>query len=89
MRIFKRIILFPVYMLVAIMLTSVKALVKAECWVAGVGFLLLAILAIMAIIKHQWLQVEVFAGLAGFGIVILFLSVNIEVWLDEAMNKLK
>ena len=55
----------------------------------SVGFLLLAILAIMAIIKQQWLQVGVFAGLAGVGAIILFLSANIQVWIEDGIKMLR
>ena len=89
MRILKRIILFPVYVLVAIMSTSVKILIKAECWVAGVGFLLLAILSILAIINRQWLQVGVFGLLIVIGAMVMLLSTNLWIWIDliiEALN---
>ena len=63
----------------------IDLIIKAECWVAGVGFLLLAILAILAVIKHQWLQVGVFALFAGIGIILLFLSANIQVWIESEL----
>ena len=88
MRILKRIILFPVYVLVVIMSTSVKILVKAECWVAGVGFLLLAIFAILAIMKQQWLQVGIFVGMAGAGVLFLLLSAYIQLGIETMLERL-
>ena len=82
MRILKRIILFPVYALVVIMSTCVKILVKAECWVAGVGFLLLAIFAILALLNKMWLQLGIFASLFVAGVVIMMMSVHILFWID-------
>ncbi len=51
--------------------------------------LLLAILAILAIIKHQWLQVGIFTGMAGVGAALLFLSANIQILLESSLEKLK
>ena len=84
MRILKRIILFPVYVLVAIMATSVKILIKAECWVAGVGFLLLAILAVLALINKMWLQLGIFVALFVIEILILLMSAHILFWIERA-----
>lgn len=89
MKIVKKIVIFPIIIVLSILSRLIDLLIKAECWVAGVGILLLAILAILAVIKHQWLQVGVFAGLAGLGIVILFLSANIQVWIENGLERLK
>ena len=89
MKIVKKIVIFPIIIVLSILSRLIDLLIKAECWVAGVGILLLAILAILAVIKHQWLQVGVFAGLAGLGIVILFLSANIQVWIETGLERLK
>ena len=62
MRIVKKIVIFLFIIVLSILSRLINVIIKAECWVAGVGFLLLAILAILAIIKHQWLQVGIFKG---------------------------
>ena len=89
MRIIKKIVTFPIIIVLSILSRLIDLIVKVECWVAGVGFLLLAILAILAIIKRQWLQVGIFAGLAGAGVVILFLSANIQVWIEDGLKRMK
>ncbi len=89
MSILKRIIRFPIFVLVAIMATCVKILVKAECWVAGVGFLLLAILTILAVINRQWLQVGIFTGLAGTFMILLLLSANIQLGIETVLEKMR
>ena len=82
MKIVKKIVAVPIVIVLSILRCLINLIVKAECWVAGVGFLLLAILTILAIIKRQWLQVGIFAGLAGLGVIILFLSANIQAWIE-------
>ncbi len=89
MNIVKKIIIFPIIIVLSILSRLINLIIKAECWVAGVRFLLLAILAILAIIKYQWLQVGIFAGMAGVGAIILFLSANILIVLEFGLEKLK
>jgi hypothetical protein len=89
MRIVKKIIILLIIIVLSILSRLINLIIRAECWVAGVGFLLLAILAILAIIKHQWLQVGIFAGMAGVGAALLFLSANIQILLESSLVKLK
>ena len=89
MRIIKKIVTFPIIIVLSILSRLIDLIVKVECWVAGVGFLLLAILAILAVIKQQWLQVSAFAGLAGAGVVLLFLSANIQICIEDMLKRLK
>ena len=89
MRIVKKIVIIPIILVLSILSRLINLIIKAECWVAGVGFLLLAILAILAIIKHQWLQVGIFAGMAGVGAIFLFLSANIQILLEDSLERLK
>ena len=89
MRIVKKIATFSIIIVLSVLRCLIDLLIKAECWVAGVGFLLLAILAILAIIKQQWFQIGVFAGLAGAGVVLLFLSANIQIYIEDMLKRLK
>ena len=89
MRIVKKIVIFLFIIVLSILSRLIDLIIKAECWVAGVGYLLLAILAILAIMKQQWLQVGIFAGMAGVGATFLLLSANIQVLLEDSLEKLK
>ncbi len=82
MRLLKKVVLLPVIVLVVIMSTSMKLILKAECWVAGVGFLLLAILATLALINKMWLQLGLFASLLVIGVVIMLMSAHILFWIE-------
>ena len=88
MKIVKKIVTFPIIIVLIILSRLIDLIIKAECWVAGVGFLLLAILVILAVIKQQWLQVGVFAGMAGVGAVMLFLSASIQIWIENGLKRL-
>jgi hypothetical protein len=89
MRRIKRTLAVPIILILDLLKIVINLLIKAECWVAGVGFLLLAILSILAIISRQWLQVGIFAGMAGTGVILLFLSANIQVGIRIALEKLQ
>ena len=89
MKVIKKIVTFPIIIVLGILSWLIDLIIKAECWVAGVGFLLLAILAILAIIKQQWIQVGIFAGLAGAGVVLLFLSANLQIYIEDMLKRLK
>ncbi|MBO4609832.1 MAG: hypothetical protein J5696_08190 [Lachnospiraceae bacterium] len=89
MKVIKKIVTFPIIIVLGILSWLIDLIIKAECWVAGVGFLLLAILAILAIIKQQWIQVGIFAGLAGLGVILLVLSANIQIWIESGLERLK
>ena len=89
MKVVKKIVTFPIIIVLSVISWMIDLIIKSECWVAGVGVLLLAILAMLAIIKHQWLQVGLFAGIAGTVIVILFLSAYILAWLENVLKMLK
>ena len=89
MKVVKKILVFPIIIVLSILSRLIDLIVKVECWVAGVGFLLLAIFDILAIIKQQWFQIGVFAGLAGAGVVLLFLSANLQIYIEDMLKRLK
>ncbi|NLT47117.1 MAG: hypothetical protein GXX92_01760 [Clostridiales bacterium] len=89
MKVVKNIVTVPIIIVLCLLKCLIDLIIKAECWVAGVGFLLLAILTILAVVKQQWLQIGIFAGLASLGIIILILSANILVWIERGLERLK
>jgi uncharacterized integral membrane protein len=67
----------------------IDLIIKAECWVAGVGFLLLAILAILALINQMWVQLGIFIGFFAVGVVIMLMSAHVQLVIDELQSVLK
>ena len=74
MRRIKRILTVPIIIILDLLKIVINLLIKVECWVAGVGFLLLAIFAILALINRMWLQLEIFGILFVLGMVIMLFS---------------
>ena len=83
MRKIKRILAVPIILVLELLKLVINLLIKAECWVAGVGFLLLAIFAVLAIFNKMWLQLGIFASLLVAGVVIMLMSVHILFWIDN------
>ena len=82
MRRIKRTLAVPIILILDLLKIVINLLIKAECWVAGVGFLLLAIFAILALVNKMWLQLGIFAIIFAAGAVILLMSVHILFWID-------
>ena len=78
----KRVLAVPILLVLELLKIVINLLIKAECWVAGVGFLLLAIFAILALFNRMWLQLGIFASLFVVGVVIMLMSVHILFWID-------
>ena len=82
----KKILAIPIILLLDLLKIVINLLIKAECWVAGVGVLLLAIFAILALINQMWLQLGIFAVLFVFGVVIMLMSVHVLFWIDALLK---
>ena len=89
MRRIKRILAVPIILILDMLKIVINLLIKAECWVAGVGSLLLAIFAILALINKMWLQLGIFAIIFAAGAVILLMSVHILFWIDILKESLE
>ncbi len=83
MRRIKRILAVPIILILDMLKIVINLLIKAECWVAGVGSLLLVIFAILALINKMWLQLGIFVLLFVSGFVIMLMSVHILFWIDK------
>ena len=83
MRRIKWILAVSIILILDLLKIVINLLIKAECWVAGVGSLLLAIFAILALINKMWLQLGIFGLLFIAGLVIMLMSVHILFWIDS------
>ena len=89
MRRIKRILTVPIILILELLKIVINLLIKAECWVAGVGSLLLAIFAILALVNKMCLQLRIFAIIFAAGAVILLMSVHILFWIDILKESLE
>ena len=89
MRIVKKIVIFLFIIVLSILSRLIDLIIKAGCWVAGVGYLLLAILAILALINQMWVQLGIFIGFFAVGVVIMLMSAHVQLVIDELQSVLK
>ena len=89
MRIIKRIAVFPLIIVLWLARVIVDLIVRIECWVAGVGFLLLAILSFLAIIRKQWIQLEILGIITILCIGMIAMSAYIVIYIDDLRDLLK
>ena len=89
MRIVKKIVIFLFIIVLSILSRLINLIIKAECWVAGVGNLLLAILSILALINQMWVQLGIFIGFFAVGVVIMLMSAHVQLVIDELQSVLK
>ncbi len=89
MRVIKKILTFPIIVLVTLVGLIAKLFIKLGSLVAGVGILLLAICAVLALINRQWTQLGIFGILIAAILLVMFASVEIEMWAENAVEALK
>ena len=84
----KKILLFPVKMIVGILNFLMGLFIRVESFVGGLVFLFLIICLILALINQMWQQVAIFVGIAGISIIVLLLSAEIKATLETFLEKL-
>ena len=89
MKILMKIFVLLILVLVAIMSTSVKLLIKIEEYVIGVSILLMGICILMAVINHMWLQLGIFILISTAIFMILFFSFQLDIWMEKLLESLK
>ncbi len=89
MRVIKKIVAFPLIILVSLLGLIAKLFIKLGSLVAGVGILLLAIFAVLALVNKMWTQLGIFGILFVAMLIILLAAVEIEMWAENAMEVLK
>ena len=84
----KRIVLFPVWILVQILRGTVHVMLGIYSRIGGLVWLAMLLLAILAIGLREWQHVALLAILAAISYVILFVGAFIEVILEETSKRI-
>ena len=84
----KKVILFPIRMILMLAGVLIDLFIKAECWVSGIVFVILAVCIILAVVNQMWLQAGILAGLVLIMVLALFLTANIKIWVDILAEKM-
>ena len=84
----KRIVLFPVWILVQILRGTVHVMLGIYSRIGGLVWLAMLLLAILAIGLREWQHVAFLATLAAISYAILFAGAFIEVILEETAKRI-
>ena len=83
MKILRKLIFFPAFVMVSLMNLSAAFIKKAVTMISGVYFLLMIAGILISLCSKAWSQLIIFAGLAASGYIILFLIVAIKIFIEE------
>ena len=84
----KRIILFPFRILFVLVGGLLDLFIKAECWICGIAFMILAVCILLAVVNQMWLQAGILAGCVLAVLLGMFFTANIKIWIDLLAEKL-
>lgn len=84
----KKIMLFPIRVVLKLVGILMDLFIKAECWVVGIAFMILAICVVLAVVNQMWLQAGILAGIVAAVVVVLFLTAEIKLCLELIIEKL-
>lgn len=84
----RKIILFPIRMLLMLAEVLLELFIKIECWAAGIVFLALGTFILIALINQMWLQMGILVGFAFVTLFVLFLTAEIKLSLELLIEKM-
>lgn len=84
----RKIIIFPIRMLLMFAEIILELCIKVECWAAGIVLMVLGIFLLIALINHMWLQMGILAGFALITLIVLFLTAEIKLSLELLIEKM-
>ena len=86
MRVLKRVLFFPIYLLVVVASLIAEFVKQAFSFVCGFFFLMVLACLVITILNHAWEQVVLLIALMLFGYTILFGVVAMKVIIEEFKN---
>ena len=82
MKVILKILAVFIWVILSVLGIAVKATEKLGNVVAGILYLIIGILAFMAVLSQQWLELGVFCGMAGVVFVIQFGAATVEALIE-------
>ena len=88
MRILKKVLLFPVRLVLMFINLLLDLFMRVESLVAGIGGLFLLACLIYSLINRIWIHVGILSGIIVVGVVFVLLTAEIKVGLELLLEKL-
>ena len=89
MRILKKVLLFPVKLVLIFINLMLDLFMRVECLVAGIGGLFLLACLIYSLINRIWIHVGILSGIIVVGVIFVLLTAEIKVGLEILLEKME
>lgn len=88
MRILKKVLLFPIKLVLMFIDLLLDLFMRVESLVAGIGGLFLLACLIYSLINQIWIQVGILSGIIVVGVVFVLLTAEIKVAIEILLEKM-
>lgn len=88
MRILKKMLLFPIRLVLMFINLLLDLFMRVESLVAGIGGLFLLVCLIYSLINQIWIHVGILSGIIAVGVVFVLLTAEIKVGIEVLLEKM-
>lgn len=88
MRILKKMLLFPIRLVLMFINLLLDLFMRVESLVAGIGGLFLLACLIYSLINQIWIHVGILSGIIAVGVVFVLLTAEIKVGIEVLLEKM-
>ncbi len=88
MRVLRKIVLFPIKLVLMVIGLLVELFIKVECFVVGIGGMFLVGCLIYSLVNQIWIHVGLLSGILMFGIIFVLLTAEVKVWIEVLQEQL-
>ena len=88
MRILKKVLLFPIRLVLMFINLLLDLFMRVESLIAGIGGLFLLACLIYSLINRIWIHVGILSGIIIVGVIFVLLTAEIKVWIEILLEKM-
>lgn len=88
MRILKKVLLFPIKLVLMFINLLLDLFMRVESLIAGIGGLFLLACLIYSLINRIWIHVGILSGIIAVGVIFVLLTAEIKVGIEILLEKL-
>ena len=89
MKVILKILAVIIWVILSVLGIAVKTTEKLGNVIAGILYLIIGVLVLVAVLSQQWLELGVFCGMAGIVFVIQFGAATVEALIEEGKSLCK
>ena len=88
MRILKKVLLFPVRLVLKFINLLLDLFMRVESLITGIGGLFLLVCLIYSLINRIWIHVGILSSIIVVGVIFVLLTAEIKVWIEILLEKM-